>query len=66
MQTPDTGQETETKVIWPRLKIFWSGKDDNIGHSERQSKRSRDRQKKWCEDNTKKWTGARLGQLKTG
>ena len=25
-------QETESKVVWTRLKVFWCGKDDSIEH----------------------------------
>ena len=30
------GHETENKVVWPCLKVFWSSKDDptGTGHSE--------------------------------
>ena len=26
-------QETETKVVWPYLEVFWLSKDDSAGHS---------------------------------
>ena len=29
------GQETETKMVWPRFKVFWFSKDNPTGHSER-------------------------------
>ena len=39
MRTPDPGQETKTKMVWPRLKVFWFGKDNHTGHSERKKKK---------------------------
>ena len=54
------GEETETQMIWPHLKIFWHGKDNSAGESER--KRRRGRQKKiWEEDNIINWTGMEFG-----
>ena len=38
-RTHDPGQETETKMVWPRLSVFWFSKDNPIGHSERKKKR---------------------------
>ena len=32
---PDLGQETETKVVWTCLKVFWLSKYDSAGHSAR-------------------------------
>ena len=34
-QTPDPGQETETKMVWPCFKVFWFSKDNLTGDSER-------------------------------
>ena len=28
-------QETETKLVWPYLVVFWLSKDDSAGHSAR-------------------------------
>ena len=36
-QTPDLSQETETKVVWPYVKVFWLSKDDPAGHSARKT-----------------------------
>ena len=35
MTTPDIGQETETGLVRPVLKVFWVSKDDSK-HSERE------------------------------
>ena len=32
------GEETETQIVWARLKIFWNGKDNSAGNSERWKK----------------------------
>ena len=34
MRTPDPGQETKAKMVWPCLKVFWFSKDNPTGHSE--------------------------------
>ena len=39
MITPDPGQEAETKVVWPHLKVFWFSEDNPTGDSERKKKR---------------------------
>ena len=39
--TPDFGQETETKIVWLRHKVFWFSKDNSTGHSERKKKTER-------------------------
>ena len=44
------GQEAETKVVWPCLKVFCFSKDNPIGDR-------RGRHKKRWEDNIKEWTG---------
>ena len=31
--------KTETKVVWPHLKVFWLSKDNSSGHSARKKKR---------------------------
>ena len=31
----DPGQETETKVVWPCLRVFWFSEDDPTGQSSR-------------------------------
>ena len=38
-QTPDHGQETNAKMVWPCLKVFWFSKDHPTGHSERKKKK---------------------------
>ena len=38
-QPPDPGQETNTKMVWPCLKVFWFSKDNPTGHSERKKKK---------------------------
>ena len=40
----DPSQETESKVVWPRLKIFWFSKDGPTGHSKRKKKQRWERQ----------------------
>ena len=47
---PDLGQETKTGVVWPYPMVFWLGKDNPPGHSERKKK------KRW-QKNVKEWTG---------
>ena len=37
--TPDPGQETKAKIVWPCLKVFWFSKDNPTGHSERKKKK---------------------------
>ena len=37
--TPDPGQETKAKMVWPCLKVFCFSKDNPTGHSERQKKK---------------------------
>ena len=37
--TPDPGQETKAKMVWPCLKVFWYSKDNPTGHSERKKKK---------------------------
>ena len=43
----------ETKVIWPRLKVFCFSEGDSTGHSERK----RGGQKKKWRDTIKNWPG---------
>ena len=31
--------ETETKLVWPRLNVFWFSKDNSTGHSERKKQK---------------------------
>ena len=38
-RTPDPGQETKAKMVWPCLKVFWFSKDNPTGHSERKKKK---------------------------
>ena len=38
-RTPDPGQETEAKMVWPCFKVFWFRKDNPTGHSERKKKK---------------------------
>ena len=33
------GKETETKVVWPYLKVFWFSKDNAKEYSERTKKK---------------------------
>ena len=33
------GQETETKLVWSRLKVFWLSKDNPTRHSEKKKKK---------------------------
>ena len=37
--TPDPGQETKAKMVWPCLEVFWFSKDNPTGHSERKKKK---------------------------
>ena len=37
--TPDPGQETKAKMVWPCFKVFWFSKDYPTGHSERIKKK---------------------------
>ena len=37
--TPDPGQEMETKIVWPRFKVFWFSKDNPTGLCERKKKK---------------------------
>ena len=37
----DPGQETETKMVWARFKVFWFSKDNSTGHSERKQKKNK-------------------------
>ena len=64
-QTPDLGQEMETRVVLPFLKVFWLSKDCSLGTVKR---KRRDRLKKSQKNNNKGWTGmefaTQLGQLK--
>ena len=69
MATPDTGQETKVKMVWPCLTVFWFSKDNPTGHSERKKKKKEDRRRggKTISKNGQEWTlPAQLGQLKTG
>ena len=38
-ENPDSGQETEAKMVWPCFKVFWFSKDNYTGHSERKKKK---------------------------
>ena len=49
------GQETETKIVWPRLKVFRLSKTTLQGTVKRE--RRSGRQKKRWQDNIKEWTG---------
>ena len=50
--------ETETKMVWPCLKVFWFSRDNPVGHSERKKKKGR--HKKRLENNIKEWTAIEL------
>ena len=56
-------QEMETKMVWPRLQVFWLIKDGSVGHSKIKQEEA-DRRK------DDKWTGMDLAssvrQLRTG
>ena len=52
------GEEAETQMVWPHLKIFCHGEDNSAGNSER-SKRGK--QKKRWEVNIKELTGMEFG-----
>ena len=45
------GEEMETQMVWPYLKIFWHGEDNSAGYNERIKKEGK------TEDNIKEWTG---------
>ena len=70
MQTPDPGQETKARMVWPCLKVFWLSKDNptGTGHSERKKKEAdRRRGGKTISKSGHEWTlPVQLGQLKTG
>ena len=34
-------KKKETKMVWPRFKVFWFSKDNPTGHSERTKKKRR-------------------------
>ena len=38
-ENDDPGQETETKVVWHSLKVFWFSKDNPTGQTERKKKK---------------------------
>ena len=59
----DPGQETETKMVWPHLKVFWFSKDKILqGTVKGQRKR---RGGKTISKNGQEWTlPAQLGRLK--
>ena len=38
-RTPDPGQETKAKMVWPCLKVFWFSKDNSTGHNESKKKK---------------------------
>ena len=67
---PYPGQETEAKMVWPCLEVFWFSKDNPIGHSSRKKKKKeadRRRGSKTISKSGQEWTlPAQLGQLKTG
>ena len=57
-RTPDPGQETEAKMVWP---CFWSsGLEKTTIQSTVKGKRNRGRQKKRWGDSIKEWTGIDL------
>ena len=35
---PNHGKETETRMVWPHLKIFWHGEDNSAVDSKRKKK----------------------------
>ena len=69
MTTPDPGQETKAKMVWPCLNVLWFSKDNHTGHSERKKKKEAARRRggKTISKSGQEWTlPAQLGQLKTG
>ena len=67
--TPDLGQETESKVVWTCLKVFWLSKDNSAGHSARKKEEKVDRRRggKMILKSRQGWTLLpQLGKLKTG
>ena len=40
-QTPDPGQETEAKMVWPCFKVLLFSKDNPTEHSVRRKKKKR-------------------------
>ena len=69
MRTPDPGQETKAKMVWPCLKVLWFSRDNPTWHSERKKKKETDRRRggKTISKSGQEWTlPAQLGQLKTG
>ena len=58
-RTPNHGKETETKMVWPHLKILWHSEDNSAGDSER-SKKERKQKTRW-EYNIKEWTWMGFG-----
>ena len=57
MTNPDRGQETETEVVWPHLKVFWLNKYNSTG------KRNKCTQKRRWQDNIKEKTGLDFASL---
>ena len=53
-----SGEETETQMVWPHLKILWHGEYNSTRDSKR---RMIGRQKKRWEDNIKELTGMEFG-----
>ena len=51
---PNRGKETETKMVWPHLKIFWHGEDNSAVNSKRNNRRRDD---KTASKNGQEWSG---------
>ena len=43
--TPDPGQETKAKMVWPCFKVFWFSKGYPTGHSKRKKKKRQTEEK---------------------
>ena len=39
--TPDLSHATDTKMVWPNLKVFWLNKKHSTGHSEGKEEKKR-------------------------
>ena len=55
--SPIHGEEIETQMVWPHLKILWHDKDNSVGDSERSKKeRNRRRDGKIPSKNGQEWS----------
>ena len=69
LRTADFGQDTETEVVWPHLKVLWLSKCHFTEHCEGKKKKNVDRRRggKTTLRNGQGWIlPAQLGQLKAG